>query len=282
MGKAEVGTPKYLANKMKAKGLQKLRWYCQMCQKQCRDENGFKCHTTSEAHQRQLLLFADNSKKYIDSFSSEFSTGFLEILRRRFNTRRVLANKVYQEYIGDKSHIHMNATRWLSLTGFCLYLGKSGKCVVDETEKGWFIQYIDRDIETMLKKDKVKKKEKADRDDEERLLEFIEQQVERGKKEGETSSNSGQENYSELVRENEDEIIKLDIKMAAPKPETCNLLPIKFDFKRPLDVDGAERKEYKKPRTEQPKKMSTLDEIMKTDELRKEKIIGWLKELLLN
>jgi hypothetical protein len=25
-----------------AKGLQKLRWYCQMCQKQCRDENGFK------------------------------------------------------------------------------------------------------------------------------------------------------------------------------------------------------------------------------------------------
>lgn len=272
MGKAEVGTPKYLANKMKAKGLQKLRWYCQMCQKQCRDENGFKCHTTSEAHQRQLLLFADNSKKYIDSFSSEFSTGFLEILRRRFNTRRVLANKVYQEYIGDKSHIHMNATRWLSLTGFCLYLGKSGKCVVDETEKGWFIQYIDRDIETMLKKDKVKKKEKADRDDEERLLEFIEQQVERGKKEGETSSNSGQqENYSELVRENEDEIIKLDIKMAPPKTETPILLPIKFDFKRPLDVDGGERKEYKKPRNEQPKKMSTLDEIMKTDELRKEK-----------
>lgn len=272
MGKAEVGTPKYLANKMKAKGLQKLRWYCQMCQKQCRDENGFKCHTTSEAHQRQLLLFADNSKKYIDSFSSEFSTGFLEILRRRFNTRRVLANKVYQEYIGDKSHIHMNATRWLSLTGFCLYLGKSGKCVVDETEKGWFIQYIDRDIETMLKKDKVKKKEKADRDDEERLLEFIEQQVERGKKEGESSSNSGQqENYSELVRENEDEIIKLDIKMAPPKTETPILLPIQFDFKRPLDVDGGERKEYKKLRIEQPKKMSTLDEIIKTDELRKEK-----------
>lgn len=48
MPKAEVGTPKYLANKMKAKGLQKLRWYCQMCQKQCRDENGFKCHINTE------------------------------------------------------------------------------------------------------------------------------------------------------------------------------------------------------------------------------------------
>ena len=34
MGKAEAGTPKALANKMKSKGLQKLRWFCQMCQKQ--------------------------------------------------------------------------------------------------------------------------------------------------------------------------------------------------------------------------------------------------------
>jgi DNA/RNA-binding protein KIN17 len=32
MGKAEVGTPKWIGNKMKSKGLQKLRWYCQMCQ----------------------------------------------------------------------------------------------------------------------------------------------------------------------------------------------------------------------------------------------------------
>jgi DNA/RNA-binding protein KIN17 len=36
MGKAEAGTPKAIANKMKSKGLQKLRWYCQMCQKQVR------------------------------------------------------------------------------------------------------------------------------------------------------------------------------------------------------------------------------------------------------
>ena len=40
MGKAKGGflTPKAIANRIKAKGLQKLRWYCQMCQKQCRDE----------------------------------------------------------------------------------------------------------------------------------------------------------------------------------------------------------------------------------------------------
>lgn len=38
MGKADFLTPKAIANRIKAKGLQKLRWYCQMCQKQCRDE----------------------------------------------------------------------------------------------------------------------------------------------------------------------------------------------------------------------------------------------------
>ena len=46
--KAEFGTPKWISNNMRSKGLQKLRWYCQMCQKQCRDANGFKCHIGEE------------------------------------------------------------------------------------------------------------------------------------------------------------------------------------------------------------------------------------------
>ena len=47
MPKAEKGSAKHLANKMKSKGLQKLKWYCQVCEKQCRDDNGFKCHMVS-------------------------------------------------------------------------------------------------------------------------------------------------------------------------------------------------------------------------------------------
>lgn len=45
----------------------------------------------------------------------------------------------------DKDHIHMNATAWSSLAGLCKFLGKEGKCVVEETDKGWFVQWIDRD-----------------------------------------------------------------------------------------------------------------------------------------
>jgi DNA/RNA-binding protein KIN17 len=43
MGKEKPGflTPKAIANRIKSKGMQKLRWYCQMCEKQCRDEVSF-------------------------------------------------------------------------------------------------------------------------------------------------------------------------------------------------------------------------------------------------
>ncbi|XP_017880798.1 DNA/RNA-binding protein KIN17 [Ceratina calcarata] len=209
MGKHEVGTPKYIANKIKAKGLQKLRWYCQMCQKQCRDENGFKCHTMSESHHRQLLLFADNASRYMDQFSKEFSHGYLNLLKRQFGTRRVPANRVYQEYISDRGHIHMNATIWLTLTAFVKWLGRTGQCVVDETEKGWYVTYIDRDPETLAAQERKAKKQKMDKDDEERMMEFIEKQVEKGQE----ASGPSETVKEPLVRPEDDTPLVLNIKL---------------------------------------------------------------------
>lgn len=97
MPRAAPGSLKALGNKIKSKGLQRLKWYCQVCQKQCRDDNGFKCHTMSEAHQRQLLLVAENPNKVIDTFSDDFKKAFMRLLSRRFNTRRVMAKNVYNE-----------------------------------------------------------------------------------------------------------------------------------------------------------------------------------------
>lgn len=50
-----------------------------MCQKQCRDQNGFKCHLTSESHQRQLLLFAENPNNYLRDYSHNFEQNFLKV-----------------------------------------------------------------------------------------------------------------------------------------------------------------------------------------------------------
>ena len=168
MPKHDFLSPKAIGNRIKSKGLQKLRWWCEMCSKQCRDENGFKCHQTSEGHLRQMRIFAENPGKVMHTYSSEFEQNFLEVLSRRHGTKRVHSNVVYQEYIQDKQHVHMNSTKWETLTNFILYLGKSGKAVVDETEKGWYLAWIDRDPAAMAKQAALERKRKHDVDDETR------------------------------------------------------------------------------------------------------------------
>ena len=72
-------------------------------------------------------------------------------LYRRFGTKRVKANNVYQEYIQDKHHLHMNSTRWVTLTEFVKHLGRTGVARVDETEKGWFLAWIDNSPKALAK-----------------------------------------------------------------------------------------------------------------------------------
>ncbi|KAL4720754.1 hypothetical protein ACJJTC_013766 [Scirpophaga incertulas] len=265
-GKAEKGTPKYIANKIKAKGLQKLRWYCQMCQKQCRDENGFKCHTMSESHQRQLLLFADNASKYIDEFSKEFADGYLELLRRQFGTKRVNANKVYQEYISNRDHLHMNATQWETLTEFVKWLGREGKCVVDETEKGWFVAYIDRDPAAVAAMEAKAKKEKMDKDDQERMLEFIQKQVERGKKQ---ATKFEEPSYTEFKREGSQERVTLSLNLKRKPEEKKSLATLSFKVK---SKDNSDTMSTTSKRSKVVVKAKTaLEEVMELEERAKEK-----------
>ncbi|GMR32432.1 hypothetical protein PMAYCL1PPCAC_02627, partial [Pristionchus mayeri] len=243
MGKHEKGTPKEIANRSKSKGLQKLKFYCEMCQKQCRDANGFKCHLTSEAHQRQLLLFAENSNQYLKEYSNEFRTTFLKILKTCHGTKRVRANEVYQEYIRDKNHVHMNSTVWHTLTGFINWLGKEGICHIDLTEKGWYIAYIDKEAE--MRKEEHQRKAKAEKDDEDRMRNLIDAQIARAREQqGEV------EEYkpSDLMRTDEDEKVEFSL---APKKPTAE------DLKKPsaalLEASG-----------------SVFDRVKKEKEIKKE------------
>ena len=178
---ADFLSPKDIANRIKAKGLQRLRWYCQMCGKQCRDENGFKCHLTSETHRRQMELFGQNPQRIIDGYSEEFESAFLDHLKRSHPFSRVSANVVYNEYIQDKHHIHMNSTKWLTLTEFVKYLGREGKCKVEDTPKGWFITLIQRDPFEELEGQRKIKRERAEREEEDRHQRALEIQAARAK-----------------------------------------------------------------------------------------------------
>eukprot|EP00667_Euglena_gracilis_P013545 EG_transcript_13983 len=171
-------TPKEISKRIKASGLQKLRWYCQMCQKQCRDENGFRNHCSSESHTRQMKLFSQDKDHFIASYSTSFEEGYLTTLKQRHGTARIKANTVYQEYIGDRHHIHMNATKWLTLGNFVKYLGKAGICVVEQTPKGWYITYIDRDPAKAQREAERQRHEANDLDASERLQLQMEKQLE--------------------------------------------------------------------------------------------------------
>ncbi|KZV67172.1 hypothetical protein PENSPDRAFT_744554 [Peniophora sp. CONT] len=200
MPRAEVGTPKFIANKMKSKGLQRLRWYCQICEKQCRDENAFKMHSASESHLRQMLVVGENAGRHISDFSSQFQSEFVALLSRRWGTKRVRANNVYQEYIQEKSHLHMNATRWVTLTEFVKHLGRTGVAHVDETEKGWFLAWIDNSPKALAKQEASMKKERLTMNDEQRERNLIQEQIERAAAEAE-SKGEGPSSATEAARE---------------------------------------------------------------------------------
>ncbi|KAG6556583.1 hypothetical protein Mapa_001524 [Marchantia paleacea] len=218
MGKNEFLTPKAIANRIKAKGLQKLRWYCQMCQKQCRDENGFKCHCMSESHQRQMEVFGQNPDRIVDGYSEEFEDQFLEHIKRSHRFSRVAATVVYNEYIANRHHVHMNSTKWATLTDFVKYLGRTGKCKVDETPKGWFITFIDREPETLLKEGLKNKRARAEVADEERQERAIAEQIERASKSAKPDQLQSEVEMTEIL-ESREEKVAFSLGAASLKPK---------------------------------------------------------------
>merc|ERR1711936_964863 len=106
-------------------------------------------------------------------------------------------------------------TKWVTLTGFIQHLGTSGKCTIDETEKGWYITWIDRDPETIARQEAMSKKDKLAKDDSERMAAFIEKQVQRERERKGTETEEDLQKYTELKRSSEDEKIKLGLKLSA-------------------------------------------------------------------
>ncbi|KAL2068024.1 hypothetical protein VTL71DRAFT_16122 [Oculimacula yallundae] len=221
MPKAEVGSTKHLNNKLKSKGLQRLRWYCQVCERQMRDENGFKMHTQSELHVRQMLLIGEDPKKFINDYSNQFQKDFLQLLRTSHGEKKVNLNHFYQEYIHNKEHVHMNSTKWPSLTEFAKFLGREGICRVEDDEKGLHVAWIDNSPDALRRADAIRKRERQDRGDEEREQAAIREQVRRAKLDAEGRGEHDPEDTEKELKRADGEKIKLSFgaKPAVSKPE---------------------------------------------------------------
>ncbi len=204
-----------------------------------------------------MRLFSQNSGRILDQFSQEFEQGFLRILSHMHGSKRVLSNRVYQEYIADKHHVHMNATIWTTLTGFCKYLGKEGKAIVDETEKGWYIQYVDRDPVLLAKQQEFESRQREELEEEERITKLLKYQIKH--------ANIGENSDSEESRSSS---IAIPVKIslgAGPKSEEGK------SYKRPIkSVFGQDEDEPEEYEACQPKKLKSYEPLADSQ--------GWIRE----
>ncbi|KAJ3119490.1 DNA/RNA-binding protein kin17 [Physocladia obscura] len=154
-----------------------------------------------------MALFAESSHKYVAGFSSQFKADFMKILSLSHGSKRVHANVVYQEYIANKDHVHMNSTCWNSLNGFIRTMASQGRLILEETEKGPFITWVDDRPETLARAQAIANKEKMEKSEDERNTKLLSEQIERAK----TSITVAESEFTELRKEPGDEPLKLKL-----------------------------------------------------------------------
>ena len=62
----------------------RLKHFCQLCRKQCKDENGFKCHVNSSSHQEKVREYASNPLEHIQRASKQFQGRFVQMLKTKY------------------------------------------------------------------------------------------------------------------------------------------------------------------------------------------------------
>lgn len=143
-------------------GLSKLKYYCQACRKQCRDEHGFQLHNASLSHTTRCEGTESGGCQYQQKqkWSSEFETQFLKF----FNgyKSQVPINRVYNDFIKDSSHTHMTATKWSSLTSFTQHLQRKKKIVIIATEPELIVERVDLEAQARTERHAIEKKRQAD------------------------------------------------------------------------------------------------------------------------
>lgn len=115
------------------------KFYCQVCEKSCKDENGYKVHSNTPGHISKMNVVAEDPDYYINKYSKQFENDFITLLKNKHKNDLVSANYIYLDYIRDNKNVHLNATRWDSLTKFLFFLKRKGIIdVIDENKDGKF------------------------------------------------------------------------------------------------------------------------------------------------
>lgn len=180
-----------------------------------------------------MLAVGSNPRKVINEYSDQFLKDFLQLLRTGHGEKQVQINHFYQEYIARRDHIHMNSTRWSSLTELAKHLGQESICRVEENEKGIFISWIDTSPEALRRQEALRRKEAQDRGDEEWERRMLKAQIQRAERAAQARHGDDQaggedddddeetEKKKNLLQRPDGEKVKLSFGSARPESTTA-------------------------------------------------------------
>lgn len=188
-----------------------------------------------------MLLIGEDPRKHISDYSNQFQRDFLQLLRTAHGEKKVHVNHFYQEYISNKEHVHMNATRWPSLTEFAKHLGREGICRVEDNEKGLHVSWIDNSPEALRRQDAIRKKERQDKGDEEREQRLIREQIEKAELDAEEKARDSEDEEMRILQRNEGEKIKLNFNVKAKDDNGASITSSNQvdDAQKIVEADGA-------------------------------------------
>ncbi|ONI36522.1 hypothetical protein PRUPE_1G588200 [Prunus persica] len=166
----------------------------------------------------------------------------------------------------------MNSTEWATLTEFVKHLGRTGKCKVEETPKGWFITYIDRDSETLFKERLKNKRLRADMAEEAKQEREIKKQIERVAQSMPVGNGVDQGSEDEIHRIKVESGVKIGFALGSSKlgsKEKGESSKLVFDE---VDDDKSKVKNSTKNGSSGGAGSLALEELMREDEKKKERI----------
>jgi DNA/RNA-binding protein KIN17 len=229
-----------------------------------------------------MQMVGSNPQKYIQQYSNDFKRDFVQLLRTSHGEKSVHINRFYQNYIANKEHVHLNSTRWQSLTEFAKFAARENICRVteedDNGQPGIYIAWINNDPAALRRNEASKRKDRQDKGDEEREAKAIQEQIDRAQAAQREKTDLVEEEEGEKLVEEEDKhllereegtkiALNFGIKPKEETTESETKVPAK-----PKNIFAVKKKEAKakKPSVfEAPKKMSEAERIMKSEIERK-------------
>lgn len=145
---------------------------------------------------------------------------------------------MYQEYIQERHHLHMNATQWQSLSQFVKHLGREGIVRAEENEKGWWIEWVDNSPAALARQDALMKMNRSKVDEETRERKFLKEQIERAKR---VQSGAGNEEQQQDEGEQRGEKEHLTLRREGTGP-----IKIGIGFKSQSAAPAADAQETRK------------------------------------